>query len=198
MCFSLLKQNIFGMEFILEQTLIDQKILPLAKEAAEGLGLDIVRIRMTGGTTRPTLQIMAERPDGTMDIGACEALSREVSVLFDVYDVITDQYVLEVSSPGIDRPLMRLKDYQRWVGFEAVLELHDKLEGRKRFRGRLKLVDGVTEDDCFVEIEDSAKLFRLPYKNIRNGRLVLTDDLIEATKAGKTLHGITADDVEFA
>jgi ribosome maturation factor RimP len=175
---------------------LEEKIRPLVESAAQTLGLEVVRIRMMGGNHRPTLQIMAEYPDGKMDIGSCEKLSRELSVLLDIYEGLVDAYVLEVSSPGIDRPLMRYKDYVRWCGFEASLETHERVNNRKRFRGRLEKAFEENGEEKISILQDGVSV-TIPYGLIRKGRLVLTDDLIEATGAGKALHDLTADDVVY-
>ena len=156
---------------------ITHLIAPLADE----LGLEIVRVRMMSGRT-PTLQIMAERADGTMTVGACAELSRAVSALLDVEDPIAGEYNLEVSSPGIDRPLTRLKDFERWLGFEAKVELaRPTPEGRKRFRGTLKSVDG---DTIALELPDvpatEEALVALPFADVGEAKLILTDELIAA------------------
>jgi ribosome maturation factor RimP len=140
------------------------------------MGYAVVRITFGGGRN-PTLQIMAERDDGTMSVEDCEAVSHTVSALLDVADPIAEAYMLEVSSPGIDRPLVRPKDFTRYAGFEAKIELQRTVEGRKRFRGKLLGLEG-----------DNAKLLMgdetvsLPLSQIANAKLVLTDELIAATE----------------
>ena len=143
----------------------------------EALGYRVVRVAFTGGR-RPTLQIMAERLDqAAMTVEDCAAVSHAVSALLDVADPIADSYVLEVSSPGIDRPLFQREDYERFAGFEAKLELQQPLDGRRRFRGRLLGVDGDA-----VTVNLGAETVRLPLAGIARAKLVLTDELIEATR----------------
>jgi ribosome maturation factor RimP len=124
---------------------------------------------------RPTLQVMAERLDDTpMTIDDCAEISRSVSALLDVADPIAGAYTLEVSSPGLDRPLVRPEDYDRFAGFEARLELAAPRDGRKRFRGRLIGLDG---DDVRLAGEGGGEV-RLPFAAIAKAKLVLTDDLL--------------------
>lgn len=141
-------------------------------------GLELVRLTYGGGQrTRPTLQIMAELPDGTMTVEACARASRAVSELLDADDPIADDYVLELSSPGIDRPLTRPKDFARWTGHEARLALIQPLDGRKRYHGRL----GALIDERLT-IETEAGPAVLPIAAIASVKLVLTDALIRATR----------------
>lgn len=145
--------------------------------AAEAMGYEIVRIALlnsaTGGPV--TLQVMAERPDGSMQIEDCENLSREISVLLDVDDPISGEYVLEVSTPGIDRPLTRRKDFENFTGFVAKIELSSPEQGRRRYRGT---VLGIADD--LVKIDVDGEVFELDFNNIHRAKLVLTDELLEA------------------
>lgn len=139
----------------------------------EAMGYTIVRVRLSGGG-RPTLQIMAERADGAeMTVDDCAGISRAVSALLDVEDPIAGAYVLEVSSPGLDRPLTRPDDFTRFAGHEAKLELSDAVDGRKRFRGRLVGLEG---ENVRIAAEDGECV--LPVAVIRSAKLVLTDALI--------------------
>ena len=147
------------------------------------LGYDLVRVAMIGGTSDPTLQVMAERPDTRqLDLGDCEVISRDLSEILDLADPIEGAYRLEVSSPGIDRPLTRLKDYSDWAGNEARVTLIDKHEGRKQFSGN---IDGV-EGDSVLLTDRSGKVHALPFSTIASAKLVLTDKLIKATAPLKT------------
>ena len=130
------------------------------------MGFRLVRVRLTAST----LQIMAERPDGTFTIDDCEAVSRAISPLIDVEDPVPQSYQLEVSSPGIDRPLVRPEDFARWAGHEAKVELVKPLAGRKRFRG---IIAGMAADAVTVA---------LPFADIGDAKLVLTDALIDANR----------------
>lgn len=155
-----------------------KEIETLIRPVVEQLGYELVRVQMQG-TRRPTLQIMAERQDRrAMRVEDCARISRELSALLDQADPIGGEYLLEVSSPGIDRPLTRAEDYDRFVGHEAKLELAAPIDGRKRFQG----VIAAREDDrVLVRVE--AETVALPLADIRRARLVLTDRLIAATEA---------------
>jgi len=143
----------------------------------EAMGYSVVRVSFTGGR-RPTLQIMAERRDDqAMTVDDCATVSHTVSALLDVADPITSAYFLEISSPGIDRPLVRRHDYERFAGFEAKIELQKPIDGRRRFRGKLA---GLEDDSVKLMIGADAKL--LPLSAIARAKLVLTDELIAATE----------------
>lgn len=152
----------------------------LIEPEAEALGLKIVRIAMFGGTSDPTLQVMAERPDTRqLILDDCAALSRRLSDVLDAHDPIEQAYRLEVSSPGIDRPLTRYNDYADWAGFEARLRLGEALDGRKVFEGRLVGTDDDGED-VWISVDTLGEV-RIPFTSIRTAKLLLTDDLIKAT-----------------
>ena len=153
---------------------------PIIEPAVEAAGFRLVRLRLMGGYVK-TLQIMAERPDGTMNVEDCAVLSRALSEFLDAENPIEGDYELEVSSPGIDRPLTRLMDFSRWAGHEAKIELHTPIDGRKRFRGKLLGLEG---NDVVIQTQDSRAL--VPFKQIAEAKLVLTDALIaEDLKARK-------------
>jgi ribosome maturation factor RimP len=150
----------------------------LIEPEAEALGLKVVRVGMFGGTSDPTLQVMAERPETRqLTLDDCATLSRRLSEIFDELDPIEEAYRLEVSSPGIDRPLTRLADYDDWLGHEARLKLVEPIEGRKMFDARLEGVEG---DDTVVVIAKHGAM-RIPFDGIASAKLVLTDKLIKAT-----------------
>ncbi|HEX3972441.1 MAG TPA: ribosome maturation factor RimP [Stellaceae bacterium] len=141
------------------------------------MGYSIVRVAFSGGRTRPTLQIMAERNDNAgMTVEDCEAISHTVSALLDVADPIETAYQLEISSPGIDRPLTRRADYERFAGFEAKIEMQRPVDGRRRFQGKLLGLEG---DDAKLLVGADAIL--LPLDAVARAKLVLTDELIAAT-----------------
>jgi ribosome maturation factor RimP len=147
---------------------------PIITPAVEAAGYRLVRLRLMAGK-RKTLQIMAERADGLMDVDDCAKLSRALSEFLDSQDVIEGEYMLEVSSPGIDRPLTRITDYARWSGHDARIELvAPDANGRKRFRGKLLGLDG---SDVALEV-DGARV-SLPFRAIAEAKLVLTDALIQ-------------------
>lgn len=172
---------------LLAKTPIDERLASIIGPTAEDLGFRLVRIRLMGGN-RPTLQVMAERiADGGMEVDDCAELSRVLSAVLDVEDPIAGEYVLEVSSPGIDRPLTRLGDFERWRGYEAKLELRDAIDGRKRYRGALAGVESTPNQPAMVLVE-AAELgvVRLPADELGDAKLLLTDALIAASlKAGR-------------
>jgi len=162
---------------------LSQTIERIITPTVEGMGYELVRLTVSGGH-RKTLQVMAERKDGlNMSLDDCALLSRAVSAVLDVEDPIEGAYSLEVSSPGIDRPLVRAKDYQRFAGFEAKLETRAPIDGRKRFKGRLKGLDGAA-----VKIDVEGAELALPLEEIEKAKLVLTDDLIAAHQANEEQH----------
>ena len=149
------------------------------------LGFRLVRV-VSSGRNGSTVQIMAERPDGMLTVEECAEISRRLSPVLDVHDPIQGQYTLEVSSPGIDRPLVRPSDFEAWAGYEAKIELKEPISGRKRFRGML---EGVEHDEVRIEV-DLDQLGRqvvgLPIGLVGEARLVLTDELIrEALRRAK-------------
>ncbi|MSP48396.1 MAG: ribosome maturation factor RimP [Alphaproteobacteria bacterium] len=145
----------------------------LLQPSLDAMGYEVVRILIMG-KHKPTLQIMAERKDGrAMTVEDCADISRQVSAVLDVEDPIRSSYTLEVSSPGLDRPLTRPKDFERFTGCEARLETRQPIDGRRRFTGRLLGIDGEV-----VKIKDEAGEVALPYGEIHKARLVLTDELL--------------------
>jgi ribosome maturation factor RimP len=152
------------------------KIEAMIAPSLEAMGYRVVRVAVTGGR-RATLQIMAERTDDqAMRVEDCTEISRTVSALLDVADPIAGAYLLEVSSPGIDRPLVRREDFARFAGFEAKVELSAPVDGRKRFRGRLLGVEG---DDVRLLVD--ALPVALPITAVTRAKLVLTDELLAHT-----------------
>lgn len=163
------------------------------------IGYRLVRVSLSGREGQ-TLQIMAERPDGTMSANDCERVSKELSPILDVLDPIPDAYRLEISSPGIDRPMVRASDFEAWSGYEAKIELNEPVSGRKRFRG---LIDGFEDGEVRVDIEvldDNRKPVRetvgFPIGMIKDARLVMTDELIRESlrRAKKAREARGADD----
>ena len=151
---------------------IDQRLAAIVQPSLEGMGFELVRLRLMSGK-KITLQIMAERPDGTMEVEDCAELSRNLSAILDVEDPISGEYTLEVSSPGIDRPLTRLTDFDRWEGYEAKLETDELIDGRKRFKGVLAGIEG---SEVLIEIDEGT--IGLQFDWLADAKLVLTDDLI--------------------
>jgi ribosome maturation factor RimP len=157
------------------KTAEDRSLLELLDPVAEAIGYEIVRLRLMGGQTR-RLQIMAERPDGDMNVEDCTRLSRAISEVMDAADPITGEYTLEVSSPGIDRPLTRLKDFETYEGLEARIELDRLAENRKRFRG---IVAGVEGDNVGIDLEGEEETAMVPFAWIVEAKLILTDELMK-------------------
>jgi ribosome maturation factor RimP len=154
------------------------KVKSIVEPSLEAMGYELVRVQLTGGD-RPTLQIMAERADrGEMTVDHCAKISRTVSALLDVEDPIEAAYYLEVSSPGIDRPLTRLADFERFAGFEAKLEASTAIDGRRRFRGVLAGCDG---DQVLVKQDGTDAAVAIPFDDLAKAKLVLTDALIAAS-----------------
>jgi ribosome maturation factor RimP len=158
-----------------ENSIIEGLIGP----SLESMGFRLVRVSFGGGS-RPVLQIMAEPADGRpMTVEHCAEISRTVSAILDVEDPIPVAYTLEVTSPGIDRPLVAREDYRRFAGFEARIELDRAVDGRKRFKGRIQSIDA---EDRVTIIEEAGPV-AVPFADIVKAKLVLTDELIAATQA---------------
>ena len=153
------------------------ELAAIIEPVIEGLGFRLVRVHVTGGDSA-TLQVMAERPDGTMVIEDCETISKQLSPVLDVADPIAGAYRLEVSSPGIDRLLVRPKDFETWAGHEVKIEVKELIDGRRRFRG---IIEGFESGEArlVVNLDDKGKVvIGLPIDLIAEAKLVLTDDLI--------------------
>jgi len=152
---------------------------PILAPVIEAAGFRLVRLRLMGSKTK-TLQIMAERPDGTMNVEDCAVLSHALLDFIEAENPVEGDYELEVSSPGIDRPLTRLMDFARYAGHEAKIELVAPLDGRKRFRGKLLGLDGTD-----VTMETQGARVSFPFKGIADAKLVLTDELIAEDLKGR-------------
>lgn len=167
----------------------EKRIADLIAPTLEAMGFQLVRVKLIG-TQRPVLQIMFEREtggaphDGGITVEDCAEASRAVSAVLDVEDPISGAYRLEVSSPGLDRPLTRPADFERFKGFAARVELERPLEGRKRFHGRL---GGLAGDAVLLRDEEKGAEARLPVADIASAKLVVTDDLIAASLAGRSV-----------
>ena len=167
------------------ETGLAAQIAAIAEPVLTDLGFRLVRVVLSGrnGTT---VQIMAERPDGTISVKECADISRRLSPVLDAHDPIQGQYTLELSSPGIDRPLVRPSDFEDWAGYEAKIEMKELIAGRKRFRGMLEGVEG-EEVRIEVELDQLGRqVIGLPIRLVAEARLVLTDELIrEALRRAK-------------
>ncbi len=160
------------MSEMIAKTSMDQRIADIVNPVIEGLGFELVRLRLMGGNN-PILQIMADKPNGGIEVDDCAKISTEVSAHLDVEDPIEENYTLEVSSPGIDRPLTRLKDFEAWTGYVAKVETSELIDGRRRFKGPLVGTDG---DEILIEIEEGT--VGLKFDWLSDAKLVLTDELI--------------------
>lgn len=172
---------------------IDRRLAGIVSPVIEGLGFELVRLRLMNGR-RPTLQIMAERPAGGIEVEECARISRAVSAALDVEDPISGEYVLEVSSPGIDRPLTRPKDFERYAGYEARIETSEQVDGRRRFKGTL---GGIQDGEILLTIPEGT--IGLDFDLLADAKLVLTDALIAESLAGRKSQGFDPgefDDVE--
>ncbi|KPQ12760.1 MAG: ribosome maturation factor RimP [Saliniramus fredricksonii] len=179
---------------LVKESGVAARVAAIVEPVIVDLGYRLVRVRVTG-TNGCTVQIMAERPDGTMSVSDCETVSHAVSPALDVDDPIDRAYHLEISSPGIDRPLVRPQDFTRWAGYEAKIEMAVPIEGRKRYRGMIEGAEGAI---ALIRLPDAPEgtdpLARLPIGDIGEARLVLTDDLIRESLRRGTAP--TADDAE--
>ncbi len=183
---------------LVAKTPAETRLVELISPSAEGMGYEIVRLRLmgAGGRDAPvTLQIMAEKPDGTMEIDDCAELSHAVSAILDVEDPIDKEYSLEVSSPGIDRPLTRAKDFAEYAGHRAKIEMSFPMEGgRRNFRGDVRGLEG---DAVSLALDDGPPV-SLPLRDIADAKLVITDKLIEESLKRKRVPDASgADDVEY-
>lgn len=153
-----------------------QRIDGLLRPSLAAMAYELVQVRLIEKPSGLTLQIMAERNDKVnMTVEDCSQISHTVSALLDVEDPISDAYELEVSSPGVDRPLVRMSDYTDFAGHEAKVETAHMIEGRKRWRGTLR---GVDAEDILLQLPDAAEVSRIPFSAVSHAKLVLTDELI--------------------
>ena len=176
------------MSDLIAKTAMDRRLADIVTPVIEALGFELVRIRLMGGATR-TLQIMADRPDGGIEVDDCGEISTAVSAILDVEDPIEENFILEVSSPGIDRPLTRLKDFEMWKGWEARIETTELIDGRRRFKGTLAGAEG---DEVLIEIEDAGAVVTIGLKFdwLSDAKLILTDELIAEMLRQKKASGV--------
>ena len=158
---------------LIAKAAIDRRMAEIITPVIEDMGFELVRVRLMSGKST-TLQIMAEKPEGGIEVDDCAQISQAVSAVLDVEDPILDEYTLEVSSPGIDRPLTRLKDFEAFEGYEAKIETADLIDGRRRFKGELA---GVEENEVLINVEEGT--IGLQFDWLTDAKLVLTDDLIK-------------------
>lgn len=168
------------MSDLIAKAAIDKRLAEIVQPVIEDLGYELVRLRLMSGK-QTILQIMADRPDGGIEVDDCAKISTEVSAILDVEDPIDGDYALEVSSPGIDRPLTRLKDFDVWDGYEAKIETNELIEGQRRFKGDLR---GTQDGEVLIEIPQG--IIGLQFEWLADAKLVLSDALIaESLKARK-------------
>ena len=188
--------------FILESGLAAQ-FAAIIEPTIIDLGFRLVRVSILGKEGK-TVQIMAERPDGTISIDDCESISKQISPVLDVNDVLAGAYRLEVSSPGIDRPLVRPSDFEDWQGYEAKVELKEAVDGRRRFKGTL---DGFHNGEVLMECDVEGvglQVLGFPVHLVSDAKLVLSDYLIREAltrakkeKSGRPADGIEVDDTDY-
>jgi ribosome maturation factor RimP len=164
-------------ERLITETGVAARVAAVAEPVIRDLGFRLVRVKVSA-QNGCTVQIMAEREDGTMSVEDCEAVSRALSPVFDLEDPVERAYNLEISSPGIDRPLVRKQDFERWSGYEAKIEMAVPVAGRKRFRGVIRGVDGDAVNLELADVKEDEPLARLLLSDLAEARLVLTDELV--------------------
>jgi ribosome maturation factor RimP len=171
------------MSELIARAAMDRRIIEIITPTIEDLGYEVVRVRLMTGK-ESILQIMVQKPDGTIEVDECGEVSTAVSALLDIEDPISDVFTLEVSSPGIDRPLTRLKDFDQWVDNEAKIETEELIDGRRRFKGMLRGTEG---DEVLIEIEEKGQALTigLKFEWLTDAKLVLTDELIRDVLKGR-------------
>ena len=167
------------MNDLIAKAAIDRRIAEIVTPVVEDMGFEVVRVRLMSGKDT-ILQIMVQRPDGQIEVDECGQISTALSAVLDVEDPILDEYNLEVSSPGIDRPLTRLKDFDQWEGFEAKVETDELIDGRRRFKG---LLAGTEGDEILITIPEGT--IGLKFDWLSDAKLVLTDELIRDVLRGR-------------
>ena len=182
------------MSDLVAKAAIDRRMAAIIAPVIEDLGFELVRVRLMSGKAK-TLQIMADRPEGGIEVDDCATISTAVSAVLDVEDPLEDAYTLEVSSPGIDRPLTRPKDFDVWAGYEAKIETAELIDGRRRFKGALAGTDG---DEILIEIDEGT--IGLRFEWLTDAKLVLTDqlisDVLRARKAAGVIDEAAFDEIE--
>lgn len=181
---------------LIAKAAIDRRLAEIVTPVIEDMGFELVRVRLMGGAnSSKTLQIMAERPGGGIEVDECAQISTAISAVLDVEDPIVDPYALEVSSPGIDRPLTRLKDFETFEGYDARIETTQAIGGQKRFKG---ILAGVENGEVLLNID--AGTVGLQFDWLADAKLVLTDELIKemlkARKDAGTLNENAFDEIE--
>ena len=178
---------------LIAKAAIDRRLAEIITPVIEDLGFELVRVRLMSGKTT-TLQIMADKPDGGIEVDDCAEISNAVSAVLDVEDPILDAYALEVSSPGIDRPLTRLKDFDMFEGYEAKIETTELIDGRRRFKGVLV---GIEDDDVLINLpgpDGEDMTIGLQFDWLSDAKLVLTDELIKEMLRQRKAAGVLNED----
>jgi len=179
---------------LIAKAAIDRRMAEIITPVIEDMGFELVRVRLMSGKST-TLQVMADRPDGGIEVDELALISQSISAVMDVEDPILDEYTLEVSSPGIDRPLTRLKDFEMFEGYEAKIETGELIDGRRRFKGELACVE---DDEVLINVEEGT--IGLKFDWLTDAKLVLTDDLIKEMlrqrKASGAIDETKFDDIE--
>ncbi|KZY06327.1 MULTISPECIES: ribosome maturation factor RimP [unclassified Sulfitobacter] len=179
---------------LIAKAAMDRRLAEIITPVIEDLGFELVRVRLMSGKSI-TLQVMADRPEGGIEVDELALISQSISAVLDVEDPILDEYTLEVSSPGIDRPLTRLKDFEAFEGYEAKLETVDLIDGRRRFKGELAGTEG---DEVLINVEEGT--IGLKFDWLSDAKLVLTDELIKEMlrqrKASGAIDETKFDDIE--
>ena len=176
------------MNDLIAKTAIDRRLAEIIQPVIEGMGFELVRVRLMG-SKYSTLQVMAERPEGGIEVDECAQISTALGATLDVEDPIEEEYTLEVSSPGIDRPLTRLKDFATWEGYEAKIETTELIDGQRRFKGELAGVEG---SEVLVNIEQGT--VGLKFEWLSDAKLVLSDELIREMLRQRKAAGIVDED----
>jgi ribosome maturation factor RimP len=175
---------------LVAKTAVDRKLATIVQPVIEDLGYELVRLRLMSAAST-TLQIMADKPEGGIEVDDCARISVAVSAVLDVEDPLEGEYALEVSSPGIDRPLTRLKDFDTWAEHEAKLETSELIDGQRRFKGLLR---GTQGQEVLIEIPQG--IIGLEFDWLTEAKLVLTDELIAKMLKARKLAGFNEDDFD--
>ena len=172
------------MNDLIAKAAMDRRIADIITPVIEDMGFEVVRVRLMTSTKETILQVMAQKPDGTIEVDDCGNISTAISAVLDVEDPVVEAYSLEVSSPGIDRPLTRLKDFDQWAGYTAKIETTELIDGRRRFKGALAGIEG---DEVLITLDDQAEevTIGLKFEWLSDAKLVLTDELIREVLRGR-------------
>jgi ribosome maturation factor RimP len=184
--------TVSDMNDLIAKTSIDRRLAEILTPVIEDMGFEVVRIRVMSGKSS-TLQVMAERPEGGIEVDECARISTAISAILDVEDPLEDGYTLEVSSPGIDRPLTRLKDFDAFEGYEVKVETTEMIDGRRRFKGVLAGVEG---DDILLNLDQNGETITvgLNFDWLSDAKLILTDELIKEMLRQRKAAGIIDED----